>query len=100
MTEKTIKEQLNDSEENKRLTDVIRAKLKADIKRRESTAYAIRAGIDANPYPIGRRAVHAFANDYEITSNAHKWLMYIFFEDQEAQDENPQNPQNPQNPTK
>ena len=90
MTENTIKEQLNDSEENARLTAVLREKLKADIKRRESTAYAIHAGIDPNPYPIGKRAVHVLANDIEPISNAHKWLMFLFFEQQGEQDETQQ----------
>jgi len=83
--ENTIKEQLNDSEENARLTAVLRDKLKADIKKRGLSAYSIRSGKQPNPYPIGTRAVHKFANDYEneTISNAQKWLMFIFFEQQD-----------------
>ena len=94
--ENTIKEQLNDSEENARLTAVLRDKLKADIKRRGLSAYSIRSGKQPKPYPIGTRAVHKFANDYEneTISNAQKWLMFIFFEQQDetvAQEETNEN---------
>ena len=94
--ENTIKEQLNDSEENARLTAVLRDKLKADIKKRGLSAYSIRSGKQPNPYPIGTRAVHKFANDYEneTISNAQKWLMFIFFEQQDetvAQEETNEN---------
>ncbi len=87
--ENTIKEQLNDSEENARLTAVLRDKLKADIKKRGLSAYSIRSGKQPNPYPIGRRSVHKFANDYEneTISNAQKWLMFLYFEQQGEQDE-------------
>lgn len=90
--ENTIKEQLNDSEENERFTAVLRDKLKADIKRRGLSAYSIRSGKDPNPYPIGRRSVHKFANDYEneTISNSQKWLMFLFFEQQGEQDETEQ----------
>jgi len=80
--ENTIKEQLNDSEENARLTAVLRDKLKADIKKRGLSAYSIFSGKYPNPYPIGKRSVWVFANDKESISNAHKWLMFLFFEQQ------------------